>query len=159
MHKLPQAMPTRNEITNTRLEKLIPEIAASKYGKYPMRQKQWLPVKTGINPDGGPCYIKGPDNGLKTDYVFGSGPQGELYYHLMTQQSYVILYKRLKAAEPTAVCTCFSSIEVREEAKDHAVVSRIIYYRAKASIPDDVQASKEAAKRFVDMVEGIPGHD
>jgi hypothetical protein len=107
----------------------------------------------GTNPDGGPCYIKGPYDGPKTDYVFGSGPQGELYYHLMTQQSYVILYERLKAAEPTAECTCFSSIKVREEAKEHAAVSRILYYRARASIPDDVQARKDAEKRLGEMIE------
>ena len=148
-------MPTRDEIANARLEKLIPEIAASKYGKYPMHHKEWCHKKNARNPDGGPCFIKGPNEGIKQDYVFGSGPQGELYYHLMMQQSYVILYKRLKAAEPTTVCTCFSSIEVREEAKDHAEVSQIIYYRARVSIPDDAQAKKEAETRFYSMAESV----
>jgi hypothetical protein len=145
-------MLTHNEIVNAQLEKLIPEIAASKYGKYPLHQAEWLPVKTGTNPDGGPGFVKGPYDGPKTDYVFGTGPQGELYYHLLTQQSYVILYKRLRVAEPSAVCTCFSS-KAREEIEEHAAVKDIMYYRAYASTPNDTQASKEDKEDLGEMIE------
>jgi hypothetical protein len=55
----------------------------------------------------------------------------------------VILCNRLHNTAPSAFCTCFSSIEARQALKDHQEVSRIIYLRAKASIPDDEQARND----------------
>jgi hypothetical protein len=143
-------MSTPAEITNAKLEKIIPEIAASRYGKYPMHGIRWLHVTEDKNPDGENCYIKGPFVGPKTDYVFGPGTHGELYYHLLTKPSYVILANRLEKGVPKGIweicaffSSCFSSIEARQEAKDRAEVCNIIYMRAKASIPDDEQARRD----------------
>jgi hypothetical protein len=143
-------MSTPDEIINAKLEKIIPEIAASRYGKYPMYGIRWLHVTEDKNPDGENCYIKGPDVGPKTDYVFGPGTHGEMYYHLLTKQSYVILCHRLQKTVPkgiweicACISSCFSSIEGRQEARDRVEVCNIIYMRAKASIPDDQQARSD----------------
>jgi hypothetical protein len=93
---------TPDEILKAKLEKLVPEIPASKYGKYPMCGKQWLQA-TDTTPDGAPCSIPGPYSGPKTDYAFGGGANGEMYYHLLTRPAYVILCNRVTERNHSSV--------------------------------------------------------
>jgi hypothetical protein len=133
---------TSDELINAKLEKLVPEIQASRYGKYPMCGKQWHNV-TDTNPDGELCYIKGPYSGPKTDYVFGGGTHGELYYHLLTKPAYVILCNRITKEQPSGMCGCFSNKDVRQEISDYEEVIKILSGRAQCSIPDDKRAIME----------------
>ena len=141
-------MSTPDEIKNAKLEKIIPEIAASKYGKYPMHGIRWPHVTEDFSPEGEPLYIKGPYQGDRTNYVFGPGTHGELYYHLLTKPSYVILCKRMEKSVPKGilgeVCDFVTSFCISREKlqarHDNVEVCNILYMRARASIPDDEEA-------------------
>ena len=127
------------EAINAKLEKLVPEIAASKYGKYPMQGSRWLAFDE-LDPDGKPTYLKEPDVGAKTNYAYSNGA----YYHLLTKAAYRVLYNRLMSSAPSGLCSCFSSVEARQELNDYDKILQILFNRTKASIPDDAQAAKDA---------------
>lgn len=132
-----------SEANNAKLEKVVPEIAASTYGKYPMNETEWLDLSA-TGPKGEPAHLAGPDVGPKRDYVFGRGPYGEAYYHLLTKQSYLILYSRVSNAQPVGCCSCFSSAAVRKDLSDYDDVRLILHARSVASIPSDKQAAEDA---------------
>ena len=120
--------------------KFLPELA-SEYAKYPMKYKVWLtPNQKG--PKGEPCFLPSPDVGVKMDYVFGRGPSGPAYYHLLTKTAYVNLYSKINSSNPVACCACSkASMKEMDEWDD---VLRIMYNRYKAKIPDDEQGAKDA---------------
>jgi hypothetical protein len=125
---------------NRIMVKFLPELA-SKYAKYPMKYDTWLtPNQKG--PKGEPCFIESPDVGVKMDYVFGKGPNGPAYYHLLTKTAYVNLYSRISSSNPVACCACTkASMKEVDEWDD---VKRIMYNRYMAKKPDDQQGAKDA---------------
>jgi hypothetical protein len=146
---------TPDEILNAKLEKLVPEIQASKYGKYPMCGQQWLQA-TDTTPDGAPCSIPGPYSGPKTDYAFGGGANGEMYYHLLTRPAYVILCNRVTGEKPFVwsewicfgiFCGCFST-----KLSDYHEVHQILYSRAKSSVPNDQQSIQDVKEKLSQVV-------
>ena len=95
---------------------------------------------------GEPCFIavKGVTNQpMKEHYVYGAGTLGWGYYHLLTRDSYNILYVRLSNTIPYMCCSCFNK-EATRAIDEHDQITRICYNRSVASIPDDFQAAKDA---------------
>lgn len=121
--------------------KFAPELA-SVYAKYPLSCSAWMsPDAKG--PSGAACFVSAPRGSpLKTDYVHGPGPKGFGYYHLLTRDSYVILYARLTNDMPGCCCDCRPT--VRQEVSDWDDVKTTVYNRSVATKPDDVQAKKDA---------------
>eukprot|EP00957_Ditylum_brightwellii_P098248 7485668-Ditylum_brightwellii.AAC.1 len=78
----------------------------------------------------------------RADYVYGAGPLGFGHYHLLTRESYVILYNRLANEAPIPCCACTKM--ARQELSEHDDARIICYNRSVASIPDDAQGAKEA---------------
>lgn len=132
-----------NEDMNAKLENIVPEIAASKYGKYPMQETRWLQL-TELTPEGNPTFLKGPNVGSKPDYAHGLASYGEAYYHLLTKPAYTALYSRIQKEAPSSLCPCFLSNEDRKSIKDHDDVLEVLLLRSRASIPDDAQAAKDS---------------
>merc|ERR1712232_1428606 len=86
---------------------------------------------------GEPCFIASrEDTGIKPDYVFGRGPRGFGYYHMMTRNAYENLYSRLAIEAPVACCCAFSKAK-RQEAYDRDDVKQLMYNRSIARRPDD----------------------
>ena len=132
-----------HEAMNAKLELIVPEIAASKYGKYPMQETRWLQL-TELTSEGNPTFLKGPNAGPKTDYAYGLAPYGEAYYHLLTKPAYTALFNRIMKEAPSSLCPCFLSNENRKSIKDHEDVLEVLLFRSRASIPDDKQAAQDA---------------
>ena len=104
-----------------------------------MRRKKWLtPNMTG--PKGEPCYVKGENNGVKMDYVYGKGPGGPGYYHLCTKTAYVNLYTRITSECPVMCCACTKAARIEYDEWDD--VRLIIHARHLATIPDDKAAKQ-----------------
>ena len=87
------------EKINKSMKILLPETAGCKFADYPMTGSVW---KTGKDkaPGGGYCFIRTEDKmpvdeGFKTGYVWGSGPFGYGYYHLLTKAAHITLYNRI----------------------------------------------------------------
>ena len=82
-------MPTDVDDLNAKMVKFAPELA-SEYARYPLCHTCWLNV-TEKDHKGEPCYISSTNTGLKMHYVYGPGPKGFGYYHLLTKQSCCML--------------------------------------------------------------------
>ena len=134
-------MGDKNAKTNEKMVKFAPELA-SEYAKYPLSYRSWMsPDAQG--PKNSPCFISAPRGApMKMDYVHGPGPKGFGYYHVLTRDSYVILYARLTNEMPGCCCDCRPT--VRQEVSDWDDVKTICYNRSVATKPDDAQAKKDA---------------
>ena len=136
---------TNSDKINETLVRVAPELS-SKYAKYPMTRKMWLSAKTkteeitGFIPYPRDSNFSSPT--MKEDYVWGAGPLGQGYYHLLTKSSYSALYNRLynQRVSGAGCCGCAES----QEKIDHDEVKLIAYNRSIASRPDDFLAQKEA---------------
>lgn len=134
-------MGDRNAELNAKMVKFCPELA-SKYAQYPMQMKSWV-SPTAKAPNGDSCWISAPmGSPLKQDYVLGPGQNGRGYYHILTRDSYKILYARLTHEMPG--CCCAFSAAKRKELSDWDDVKTVVYNRSVARIPDDNQAKKDA---------------
>lgn len=129
---------------------LVAAELASPYAKYPLiasnggESKMWV-APEGKTAKGEPCFIQGPGKyqpSMKDDYIYGSGPLGFGWYHLLTRDSYHALHRRLLSSAPVPCCA-FSKA-ARQELSDHEDVSAIVYNRSVASAPDDEQGAKDA---------------
>ncbi|KAL3929392.1 MAG: hypothetical protein SGBAC_012235, partial [Bacillariaceae sp.] len=128
-----------NEEINAVLKKLLPE-CDSEYARYPMAYPRWLKLGE-KGPKGEPTWIKSEKNvGIKKDYVYGRGPGGPAYYHLLTTNAYVNLYTRISNESPGGCCS-FSS-EAKEKVAEWDCANRIMHARHVSKIPDDVAAVK-----------------
>lgn len=132
---------------NAKLVKFLPELASS-YGKYPLQYNRWLsPGERG--PNGEPCFIRVPkDGGVKNNYVWGKGPNGQGYYHLLTKAAYDNLYVNIINMPPSSCC-CVCSAAARKEMDEWEDVKKLIYSRSVSPSPDDGvarQAVTAAAK-------------
>jgi len=129
-----------DEETNRKLVKWCPELA-SEYGKYPLQYPRWLDPKE-KDPQGRPCFIQGPDAGMKEHYAYGPGKYGRGYYHLLTLPSYQALYAKLSHETPGGCCAC--SAAARKEYDEYDDVKRIVHARSKATVPNDAKAYDDA---------------
>ncbi len=77
---------------------------------------------------------------IKEDYVWGPGPKGYGYYHLLTRAAYIALHARL-SHQSSVGCCCMPQ---RQELVDLDETKDIVYNRSIASRPDDILAYKEA---------------
>jgi len=143
---------TRDDEINAAMPKVAPELA-SKYVSYPMKRQVWLSVNGQI--DGNvPAFIPHkkdpnfPNTPLKDDYVWGTGPRGFGYYHILCREAYVILYHRISfMVAPGSCCSCYSPQPSHGEApsaNELHDVKEVIYARSVSSRPDDFLAVKEA---------------
>jgi len=134
------------EKVNAFMSKYLPELE-SDYAKYPMNRPKWLsPGDTG--PNGEPCFLQETNTGVKRNYVFGSGPFGKGYYHLLTREAYKILYVRIH--NEGAGCCCAFNADKRREFDEKDDLKRIMYNRSVAPVPSDVKgaaAAIQAAKQ------------
>lgn len=138
-----------DEEKNEMMVRVAPELASS-WAKCPLRREYWLDLSATIENDNGtqtPAFIAHkkdpnfPTPLLKEDYVWGAGPRGYGYYHLLTRESYVALNARVKSNRPSLNCCCFGSAQENE---DWDVVSDIVYNRSVSPKPDDIVAYKAA---------------
>ena len=92
---------------------------------------------TATGPKKEPCYIRSAkDEGRKEDYVFGPGPMGFGYYHLLTRASYAALYARMTQESPVPCCFWFMYGKKRRlEFSGYDQVERIVYARSRSSVP------------------------
>ncbi|GFH44747.1 hypothetical protein CTEN210_01221 [Chaetoceros tenuissimus] len=146
-------MMTRDDEINAAMPKVAPELA-SKYAAYPIKRQVWLSIDGQI--DGSlPAFIphkKDPNFPFppeKEDYVWGTGPRGFGYYHILCREAYVILYHRVhEMALPCQACCCAPPLPPihgqRPSAKELDDVKDVMYNRSIASRPDDFLAQKEA---------------
>eukprot|EP01083_Nonionella_stella_P263765 895622_1 len=107
--------PESAEDVNALFRSYIPEMKLSKFGVFPMKESSWLDLDNKTE-SGQPAFIAHSIqmvNGkeipvthredcnynetvpVKTDYVFGTGPKGYGYYHLLTRHAYGILLQRI----------------------------------------------------------------
>lgn len=135
---------------NEQMKRVAPELDSS-YATYPLSiqsgQKLWVDPAKGKTSKGEPVFIKGDGRPtattqVKPDYVYGAGPLGFGWYHLLTRDSYNALYRRLQSTQPS-MCCAFSKA-ARRQVSDHEEVTKICYNRSVASVPDDLQAAKDA---------------
>jgi hypothetical protein len=135
---------------NKLLVAYFPELN-SPYGKWPLEVEPcvWLDPLASRTPklpipknaEGQPAFIPTKENaGFREDYVWGTGPRGRGYYHLLTQTSYKILLQRLGSV--AVPCSCFSS-KARKAMEQKRMVHIIISNRANGSVPNDSSAAKE----------------
>ena len=141
-------MSNANSKTNENMVKVAPELASS-FAQYPIKRKAWLHPSANINDSGTPAFISRPKDRkhktmpplLKLDYVYGPAKLGWGYYHLLTRESYIALWGRLRneAHPPARICCFVSPIgELYEEVK------AIVYNRSTATRPDDILAYQES---------------
>ncbi|KAL7490732.1 hypothetical protein ACHAWT_000269 [Skeletonema menzelii] len=134
---------------NAKMARIAP-VLKSPYAQYPLSAQSGRSMW--VNPDGGrtakgePCFIAGQGKDqpiMKEHYVYGAGSLGFGYYHLLTRDSYKILYIRLQSSTPYVCCSCFNK-EATRALDEHDEITRICYNRSVATIPDDIQAVKDA---------------
>jgi hypothetical protein len=91
---------------NRSMKLLLPETNGCTYADYPLTSQsgKWLAGddKAPQEGGGGYCFLRtgdtmptGPDGGFKTGYVWGTGPLGYGYYHLLTKAAHATLYFRI----------------------------------------------------------------
>ena len=130
------------EEMNAKMAALCPELG-SEYAKYPMKGKKWLSPAAKVSGDERAFIAAATETGPKPDYVYGNGEAGTGYYHMYTRPAYKILYARLTKERPPMACCC-SPAAARKTYEDWDDVKTICYNRSLATIPDDVQARKDA---------------
>ena len=108
-------------------------------------RSMWVKPDGGRTDKGEPCFIagQGKNQPMKEDYVYGAGSLGYGYYHFLTRDSHKILYRRLQSETMFACCSCFNK-EATKAIDEKDEISRLCYNRSVATIPDDIQAAKDA---------------
>jgi hypothetical protein len=150
------------EQLNRSMKILLPETSGCTFADYPMTGTKWLTGKDKA-PKGGYCYIKTEDKmptdvGFKTGYVWGTGPFGYGYYHLLTKAAYVTLYNRINnrqvftGASSGGGCGCFGSGPASNAiatalptvpADDMDDLRVLFHARSVATKPNDAQAQAD----------------
>jgi hypothetical protein len=136
-----------DEEINVILKKLLPELD-SKYGAYPMTYTRWYSLGE-KGPQGEPMWIKSDDVGVKRDYVYGRGPGGPAYYHLLTKNAYVNICTRISSECPVVCCAC--SLAQRKAMDEWDSVGRIIHARLVSDEPND----QIAKQRQIQQAKGV----
>lgn len=120
---------------NAKMARVCPELS-SPYAAYPLLITEWLgPSRTGSNGEIGFIQEVSRNAPSKPDYVHGPGPNGVGYYHLLTRDSYRILYNRLNNEAPDTGCFCSGSAQKNMVGVED--VKKILYNRSVATIPKE----------------------
>jgi hypothetical protein len=118
---------------NAIMAKHAPELA-SEYAQFPLRCDRWLKCNE-KGPKGDKMYLKVSNEGVKMDYVYGTGPYGHGYYSLLCRSSYESLYARVLNEMPFGCCLVNAA--ARKEYDEWDDVKRIVHARSVSSVPDD----------------------
>ncbi len=147
---------------NQSMKVLLPETNGCSYADFPMTGKKWLSGKDKA-PEGGYCFLRTEatmpkDPGFKQGYVWGSGPFGFGYYHILTKEAHITLYHRIQnrrvftgESSSGGFCSCcFGSSPEDPDgiptslpeipADDLDNLRRLFHARSVATKPNDVQA-------------------
>jgi hypothetical protein len=125
---------------NVIMARHVPELA-SEYARFPMKLDRWRKGnEKGFK--GEKLYLKSPNEGLKTDYVYGTGPYGRGYYSLLCKNSYESLFARVMSEMPSGCCAFGAA--ARKQCDEWDDVKRIVHARSVASVPDDAIAFGDA---------------
>ena len=128
------------EEINAIMVKFLPE-CDSDYARYPMKHSRWLTLGE-KDPSGKPAWMKKDFNqGVIKDYVYGRGPGGPAYYHILTKNAYINLYGRITHECPVACCALTKEARIAQDEWDS--VRRIIHARHLSNVPDDQVAVKQ----------------
>lgn len=167
---------------NKSMKILLPETNGCTYADYPMTGNKWLTGKDKA-PEGGYCFIKTDDQmpgatGFKTGYVWGSGPFGFGYYHLLTKQAHITLYHRINNRKVFtgaskggggcggSICRCFfgsgsspdpDAIPTRlpDIPADHMEeLRRLFHARSVATAANDAQAQADLLAEATTLAQG-----
>ena len=139
---------------NAKMANLVPELD-SEYARFPMRRSRWLDVAE-VTSKNEPCFVaSAKDVGLKKNYIWGPGPKGFGYYHLLTRASYISLYARLTYECPVSCCSF--SRAARKKYAEWDEVKRLVYFRSRAVRPDDGRAYlRGVSSHHVAVDHGVP---
>lgn len=148
---------------NQAMKQYLPETDGCRYADFPLHRARWLRPDERTPDDATSCFIATgpelPDQGVRRGYVWGGrGPAGAGYYHLTTHVAHQLLYRRITrrrvetgTPEP-GFCSCCLGDDVDPRQKmpkgvkrDDIDDLRLLYHaRSVATVPDDIQAGKDA---------------
>uniref|UniRef100_A0A7S2YHU8 Uncharacterized protein n=1 Tax=Entomoneis paludosa TaxID=265537 RepID=A0A7S2YHU8_9STRA len=134
-------MASRVDRVNAGLAKFCPELAGSKYARYPMQGDRWMLPKDKHPETGKYLFLASPQNvGPKPDHVYGKGPFGVGYYHLLCKQPYIILYGRHMNTAPSTCCTGASGAKEFDEWDE---IRLILFQRMNSTRANDTVAHSD----------------
>eukprot|EP00566_Odontella_aurita_P029146 CAMPEP_0113554036 /NCGR_PEP_ID=MMETSP0015_2-20120614/15931_1 /TAXON_ID=2838 /ORGANISM="Odontella" /LENGTH=151 /DNA_ID=CAMNT_0000455143 /DNA_START=206 /DNA_END=661 /DNA_ORIENTATION=+ /assembly_acc=CAM_ASM_000160 len=129
---------------NAKMAEVCPELSSS-YAYFPLHISSWLgPSRMGPNGEVGFVKEVVRTAPSRPDYVHGTGPNGVGYYHLLTRDSYKILYNRLNNEAPMTGCFCSSA--ARKKLSDIEDVKKLLYDRFISSAPNEVKEELDSAR-------------
>mmetsp|Transcript_5228 Transcript_5228/g.14676 ORF Transcript_5228/g.14676 Transcript_5228/m.14676 type:complete len:224 (+) Transcript_5228:23-694(+) len=139
MPKPQQQKEDRNARLQRVLVKYCPELEGSSYATYPLTADKWMQPNEQFQ--GQYLFQASPHNvGPKRDHVWGKGPFGIGYYHLLTKQPYTILYTKHMNTAPNTCCTGTSGRQAKDEWDD---VRIILFQRMNSTRRNEVVAHSD----------------
>jgi hypothetical protein len=133
---------------NDRMTRIAP-VLSSKFAKYPMQFSTWLDPFTQTK-EGKPTFMPQehpprtpPHEGDERyiDYIWGDGPCGKGYYHLLTKQAYKNLIDELENETPVIRCDCF--VGDLGQLHDHMEVVSLLRHRSESDVPNDFEIARK----------------